>query len=242
MTLELSDDESVDIRRYASAGDRLLIGFACDAGGGVAEMATAAIMADNDVEVWMPDLLNAHFLPELKSSVRKIPTSDIVEIIDAGMDEEGKTVYLISSGRGAALLLRGVAEWERRNPGRLDELGGVVLLFPRLLAAAPEPGREPDYVDAVGMTISPIVILEGEKTPNSWALPSLADKISKGGSMVSVSVIPGVRGYFYKQNNPFRSEDIVSDQLSGLIKASLVKLDLMRQELARQTQTPAAKH
>ena len=57
----------------------------------------ARLMADNDVEVWMPDLLNAHFLPELKSSVRKIPASDIVEIIDAGMDEEGKTVYLVDA-------------------------------------------------------------------------------------------------------------------------------------------------
>ena len=76
------------------------------------------------------------------------------------------------------------------------------------------------------------MILEGERTPNSWALPSLADKMRQGGGAVSVSIIPGVRGYFYRQQKPYKSEDIVSAQLSGMIKASMIKLDLMQEDAA----------
>jgi hypothetical protein len=233
MTLDLVDEDSVDIRHYKSEGDKLLLGFACDSGNGVAQMAAAAMMADDEVEVWMPDLLSAHFLPDLKSSLREIPDSDVVRLINTAMDETGKVVYLLSSGSGSALLLRGLAEWEQQNPERLDELGGVVLLFPRLYAASPEPGRAPLYIDAVGKTKTPVIILEGEKTPNKWALPALAEKMRQGGSPVSTSIIPGVRGYFYKQKSPYVAEDIVSNQLSGLIKASLVKLDWLRRDVAQ---------
>ena len=79
-------------------------------------MNTAAMMADGDIEIWMPDLLSAHFLPKLKSSLVEIPSSDIVDLIDLAVAQADKAVYLIASGTGSALLLRGLHAWEQQKP------------------------------------------------------------------------------------------------------------------------------
>lgn len=226
-TLDLADDNVLDIRRYNANGENLLLGFACDEGTGHAEQYTAKLLADNSLEVWMPDLLGARFLPKLKSSLVEVPASDVVALIDAALERSDKKLYLIASGPGSAVLLRGLVAWESQNPDRLKQINGVVLLFPRLAAQPPEPGKAPIYIDAVGKTRAPIAVLEGDKTPNKWALPALKKKLQAGGSLVTTALIPGVRGYFYERKEPNKSEDIVTRQLSGLIKASLIKLDFL---------------
>lgn len=224
---ELPGGDLVDIRKYAAQGDTLLLGFACDEGTGQAEMDTASLLADSDLEIWMPDLLSAHLLPKLRSSVREIPVEDVVSLIDEALSKSDKAVYLISSGPGAALLLRGLVSWETANPERLNELKGVILLYPRLNDAPPEPGKDIVYIDEVGQTKTPIAVLEGAQTPNSWALDDLKQKLEAGGSLVTTAIIPGVRGFFYEREKQSLREDIVTDQLAGLVRASVIKLELL---------------
>ena len=224
---ELPGGDVVDIRRYAADGDTMLLGFACDEGTGLAEMNTASLLADTELEIWMPDLLSAHFLPKLRSSIREIPVEDIVSLIDEALAASDKAVYLISSGPGSAMLLEGLVGWEQANPEPDRAPSGVVLLYPRLNASEPEPGKDIEYIDAVGRTRTPIAILEGAKTPNSWALGDLKTRLEAGGSLVTTAVIPGVRGFFYERLEQNLPEDIVTDQLAGLIRASLVKLELL---------------
>ena len=229
-SLDLPGGDSVDVRQFKAEGDKLLLGFACDEGTGEAEMNAASLLADTDMEIWMPDLLTAHFLPKLKSSLLEIPTEDVVTLIDAAIDSSGKQVYLISSGQGSAVLLRGLLQWEQENPQRLDALQGVVLLYPRLNAGPPEPGKDPVYINAVGKTKTPIAILEGAKTPNSWALPDLQQQLQANGSLVTTALIPGVRGFFYEREKQNLPEDIVTSQLAGLVRASVIKLDMLSQQ------------
>jgi len=226
---DLPGGDIVDIRQYKADGDKLLLGFACDEGTGEAEMNAASLLSDTSMEIWMPDLLSAHFLPKLKSSLAEIPSEDVVSLIDEAIASSGKQVYLISSGGGSALLLRGLVQWEQQNPDRLNELNGVILLYPRLNAKAPEPGKDPVYIDAVGKTQTPIAILEGSKTPNSWALPALKEKMQAGGSLVTTALIPGVRGFFYEREKQSLPEDIATSQLAGLVRASVIKLDMLTQ-------------
>ncbi len=224
---ELPGGDLVDIRKYAAQGDTMLLGFACDEGTGPAEMDTASLLADTDFEIWMPDLLSAHLLPKLRSSIREIPVEDVVSLIDEALASSDKALYLISSGPGAALLLEGLVLWEQANPERLDQLKGVIMLYPRLNEGEPEPGKDIVYIDAVGKTKTPIAILEGAKTPNSWALDDLQARLEVGGSLVTTALIPGVRGYFYERQEQNLWEDIVTDQLAGLVRASVIKLELL---------------
>jgi len=226
-SLDLQDGDSVDIREYPADGDMMLLGFPCDEGTGQAEMNTAELLSESGIEIWMPDLLSAHFLPKLNSAMDEIPAQDVVALIDAALTRSNKRVYLISSGRASTVLMRGLAEWERQHDGDGKKLDGVILLYPRLAAGAPDLGKAPVYIDAVGQTRTPIAILEGGKTPNSWALTDLKEKLEAGGGVVTTALIPGVRGFFYSRAKQSLPEDVVTTQLAGIVRASVIKLDML---------------
>lgn len=215
-----SDEGAIDVRVFSASGDTLLLGFPCDEGKSIAEEKTAASLAEDGIEVWMPDMLSAFMLPNVRSSRAKIPASSILAVIKAAM-QSGKKVYLIASGPDTEIILRGASAWEQ---GHNRPLAGAVLLFPRLFKTEPVPGVIPEYVDVVGQTRLPLMLLEGERTPNRWGIKSLSSELGRGGSAVYAKLIPMVRGYFFKRQDANRSEDVVTSQLAGLIKVSLYYL------------------
>ncbi|HEX5637850.1 MAG TPA: hypothetical protein VFY78_12220 [Gammaproteobacteria bacterium] len=214
------DDTSIDLRVFGANGNKLLLGFPCDEGKSVAEEKTAQSLAEDGIEVWMPDMLSAYMLPDVKSSLDKIPVEAVVAVIDAAM-KTNKQVYLIASGVDTDLILRGAAYWEQQNK---PKLAGAILLFPRLFKSEPVPGQVPEYIDAVGKTRLPMVVLEGERTPNRWTINQLTAALGHGGSPVHAKLIPSVRGDFFKRQDASDSEDMATLQLDGLIKASLFYL------------------
>lgn len=221
-TLNLADGTEVEVRVFAADGEVLILGFACDEGSSVNEEHTAQKLAEHGVEVWMPDLLSAYWLPDLPSSLAKIPVAAIAELAELAHRDTGKDVYLLAGGADTELVLRGLAEIERG--GDTGPVKGGIMLFPRLLEGEPEPGHEPEYIDAVGGTRSPLLVIEGGNTPNRWGLPHLIAALKRGGSTVQSLVVPDVRGYFYSRADQNLPEDVVTSQLHGLIKASIYQL------------------
>jgi len=218
--VEMQDGSEVEVRIFPADGDTLLLGFACDAGAGAQEEATASSLAKDGIEVWMPDILSSLMLPKLKSSLDQIDSDSISNLIDLA-HKTGKKVYLIATGPKADLLLRGAAKWETTKKKNLN---GAVLMFPRLNNGAPEPGKEPEYKNAVGTTKLPLLLFEGERTPNRWGVNHLAQALHAGGSKVYTKLIPDVRGYFFKREDANLPEQTVTTQLAGLVKASLFYL------------------
>lgn len=221
-SIDAAGDVSIEVRIFPAEGKQLLLGFPCDEGSSIAEEATARSLSEDGIEVWMPDLLSAFMLPNVRSSIAEIPTSAIERIIEAALNT-GKKVYLIASGPDTDLVLRSAAHWEQQHTGGLQP-AGAILMFPRLNKTAPEPGKEPEYLDSVGRTHLPILVLEGGRTPNRWGLAHFTRALKTSGSPVITKVIPEVRGYFYKRQDSNMPEEVVTSQLSGLIKASLYQL------------------
>jgi hypothetical protein len=220
LSLEVDDENEVDIRVFKADGDTLLLGFACDEGEGVSEQSTAESLAEDGIEVWMPDMLGGYMLPKSRSSIHSIPSEGLYKVMETAM-QSGKKVFLIASGPDTELVLRVANEWEAKHDGPAG-LAGVVLMFPRLNEGKPEPGQAPVYVDAVGKTAQvPLLVLEGERTPNRWGVKHLTAALGKGGSKVQSKLIPDVRGYFFKREDANMPEAVVTTQLAGLIKASL---------------------
>jgi hypothetical protein len=215
-----TDDADVEVRVFPAEGDVLLLGFPCDEGKSVAEEKTANSLAEDGIEVWMPDMLGSLMLPKVRSSLESIPTQSIISIISEAL-KTGKKVYLIASGPDTELILRAASEWEAEGH---EPVAGAILMFPRLFKGTPVPGEIPEYVDAVGKTKLPIMLLEGGRTPNRWGLNTLSHELQKSGSEVISKVIPKVRGYFFKRQDANRSEDVVTSQMAGLIKVSLFYL------------------
>ena len=215
-----TDDADIEIRVYPAEGNVLLLGFPCDEGRSIAEEKTAQSLAEDGIEVWMPDMLSAFMLPKVRSSLADISTDSITIIINEAI-KTGKKVYLIASGPDTELVLRAASNWEASHEGTL---AGAILMFPRLFKDTPVPGQTPEYVDAVGKTRLPIMLLEGGRTPNRWGLNTLSHELEQGGSKVIAKVIPKVRGYFFKRQDTNRSEDVVTSQMAGLIKVSIFYL------------------
>jgi len=215
-----TDEADIEISVFPADGDVLLLGFPCDEGKSTAEERTAKSLAEDGIEVWMPDMLSGFMLPKVRSSLADISTDTLTAIIDEAV-KTGKKVYLIASGPDTELILRAASHWEASNE---ETLAGAILMFPRLFKETPVPGQAPEYVDAVGKTRLPIVLLEGGRTPNRWGINTLSQQLQKGGSTVTAKVIPKVRGYFFKRQDTNRSEDVVTSQMAGLIKVSLFYL------------------
>jgi len=215
-----TDDAEVEVRVFPAEGSRLLLGFPIEEGKSLTEEKIASSLAEDGIEVWMPDVLSALMLPNVKSSLKDIPSELLIRIIDEA-GKSGKSVYLIASGQDAEVVLRSASEWERLNK---TSLAGAVLMFPRLFKEAPEPGEIPEYVDSVGKTKLPIMLLEGGRTPNRWGVKTLSHALQENGSPVVAKIIPQIRGKFFKRDDSNRSEEVVASQMAGLIKVSLFYL------------------
>jgi len=219
-TIEAGNTE-IDIRIFPASGNTLLLGFPCDEGKSIAEEKTARSLSEDGIEVWMPDMLSGFMLPKVRSSLSNITTDALTTLIDEAT-KTGKKVYLIASGPDTELVLRGASNWEAQHKN--TSLAGAVLMFPRLFKETPVPGKKPEYKNVVGQTKLPILLLEGERTPNRWGINSLSHQLQKNGSPVKSKIIPNVRGYFFKRQDANRSEDVVTSQMAGLIKVSLFYL------------------
>ena len=216
-----TDDADVEVRIFPADGNVLLLGFPCDEGKSIAEEKTAISLANDGIEVWMPDMLSGFMLPKVRSSLVQISTDTLTTLIEEA-SKTGKQVFLIASGPDTELILRAASQWEADGNATLS---GAVLMFPRLFKEEPVPGKVPEYVDAVGKTKLPIMLLEGGRTPNRWGLKTLSEELQKGGSKVTSKIIPKVRGYFFKRQDANRSEDVVTSQMAGLIKVSIFYLE-----------------
>ena len=212
------DDTEIDVRKFTAKGKKLILGFACDQGSSVAEEVTSRALAEDGVEVWMPDMLSAYMLPKVRSSLSEIPTEGLEKILEEAVKTK-KKVYLIASGPDTELILRLAQSWEMKHKDK--PLAGAILMFPRLNKGKPVPGKAPVYQDAVGKTTLPLMILEGGRTPNRWGIGHLTKALEKAGSIVYAKLIPDVRGYFFKRENQNAPETEVTKQMAGLIKASL---------------------
>jgi len=199
----------------------LLLGFACDEGQSLTEEKTATSLAKDGIEVWMPDMLSAFMLPNLRSSLAKIPNHALMAIINAAVNT-GKKVYLVASGPHTRLILRGARQWEVQHK---TPLAGAILIFPRLFKGEPDPGEMPQYVDAVGKTRLPIMLLEGGHTPNRWGVSILSHALEKGGSKVITKIIPEIRGHLFSGEDNNRDENVVISQMAGLMKVSLFYIE-----------------
>lgn len=216
----LQDGTQVPVTVFPAAGRSLLLWLPSGSGLVPAESAAAARLASRGVEVWLADTLSARFLPPLPSSLEQVPASDVTQLIAAARREGGKTVYLVTSGRGAVPALQGAALWRRQHGGRDPGLGGGILLFPDLYVAAPEPGEDARYLPIAFNTRLDLVILQGELSPWYWYLDALKTALERGGSTVRITPLPGTRDRFYGREAakvPLASEQAMAKRLPELI-------------------------
>ena len=215
-TLQLSGGTEVALRVYAASGNALLLWLPSESGIVAADYKTAAALAKSGIEVWLPDLHAAYFLPVVPSSLAQMPAADVSEVI-ARAQQRGKAVYLISGGSGAALALEAAALQAKRN----KPVQGAILFSPNLFTGTPQPGEDAKYLPIASRTRLPIVILQPDHSPWKWRVEELQSRLQKGGSKVSVKSMPGIRDRFYYREDASPTERTWASHLPELVLNAL---------------------
>jgi hypothetical protein len=221
-SLVLSEDAEIDILHIGEFGDIALIWFACNQGEETAEFETARNLVALGYQTFFPDMLSAHFLSPTPSNIGKVPPQEVAKVIQHIIEEsDAEKIYLVGGARSAVPILSGLAEKDIKSETRIN---GALLITPRINKLTPVPGSEPVYIDAIGHTLHPIRVLEGERTPNRWGLPHLKQKLAESGSMVSTALIKGVRGFFYLRNDKTADEEKATHELHLIIDTNIQQL------------------
>lgn len=213
-TIHLPGGTDVPVTIFPAKGQTLLLWLPSESGLVAAEYRTAAALAKTGIEVWLPDLQGAYFLPIVPSSLQKIPVADVVRLITVAQLRSRKAVYLVTEGRSAALALQAAAGLQKSR----QKLRGAILLSPNLYVETPEPGEEAEYLPIASRTKLPIVILQAENSPWKWRVEQLRSHLEQGGSKVKVVLLPGVRDRFYFRGDALPPEQELAARLPELVQ------------------------
>lgn len=210
----------MDLRIFPANGELLMLGFPCDQGTGSVEAEAAAALSTRGLEVWLADMLGAHFLPVAPSSMRSLQGEEVATLIDQAVRESDKPILLSASGYGAIPLLRGARSWQQRHPDS-RRLRGAILLFPMLGAETPEPGKPMEYLPIVAENRLPLVILQPANTPGRFWVNKLKQSLASHGAAVHVEILPKVRGFFYTRRDATADEVAMTRRLPELFEQAI---------------------
>lgn len=228
--LRLAGDVSVSVHIHPAAGNRMLLWFPSEYGFVDETRELANSLAASGIEVWRVDLLAAHFLPPVSSSINKVPVADIAAVIDYAIRDNRKTVIIFADGRGAVLALRGVKYWQHSNKNhKAGLIKGAVLLSPNLYVETPQPGQEAQYLPIANRSTVNTVILQPQMSPWYWWRDRLKAKLMHRGSGCEVRVLEAVRDRFYFRPDATAVETTMAEALPLLIQESIVRLERMHE-------------
>ncbi|HED16694.1 MAG TPA: TlpA family protein disulfide reductase [Gammaproteobacteria bacterium] len=228
----LESDVEVPIDRYSGTGQDLVLWLPSEAGDHETYRTTAQALAAQGTEVWFADLLSAWFLSAAGSSLENLPPDAIAELIEKTLQQSGKRVYLMASGRGAIPLLRAARQWQLKYPGQ-QPLAGVILVSPNLFVRTPEPGMDGELLPIVSATNLPVYIIQPDKSPWYWQLKRTVPALEISGSTVFARYLENVRDRFYYRPDATPAEQARSNQLPGIIVSGLKLLKSSAQQERR---------
>lgn len=218
-TLFFSADKEteIEITAYPAQGDTLFLWLYSEAGPQKSEHEIAKQLTKYNIEVWHVDLFAAHFLAVAGSSMDKIPSTDISELIQYAFNKTGKKIIPVSSGRGSLPILKGTNLWQKKYKNS-PALTGVILISPKFFVETPEPGKKGMLLDIVAKTNLPLFILQPRQSPWYWKLDKTIPALEKNGSDVFVQRIKGVRDRFYFRPDASAYENKISSKLPIFLK------------------------
>ena len=243
LTLAVNAETEINIQVFPANGDTLLILHPSEAGLVNKERELAKLLPTAGIEVWLIDLMEAHFLPTAQSSLDLIPARDMQMMIDYAWQKTQKRIVLMTTDRGAIPFLRGVAAWQKAPTH--DSLAGLILIHPKLFVETPDPGDAAELLPIVEATNQAIYIMQPKLSPWWWKRDITLPALRKSGSDIYFQSLDGVRDRFYFRPDATEKEKALANRLpQHTLKAIklLTKLPKQQRAAAKSTrETPEAR-
>lgn len=188
LDVTLSSDETMSITRFGNNGNRILW---IPSEYGIRkerhyELLDALSKLQN--EVWLFNPHESYFVPPGRSSYTGLPVEDIAELINKSLPPGNRNLFIVATGRGAALALLAIRQWQN-NTGDTDRFGGIIMLHPNFQAKTPTPGEAVHYLPVVDSIQLPMFIIQPRKSNKYWYLQDLVTRLSNSGNIVYTQVI-----------------------------------------------------
>jgi len=227
LELSLSSEAEITITKFGDGGSRVLwipseYGFNENK-----HYALAEALSKQQHEVWLTRLHESYFIPPGRSSYTKIPVGDVAELIQKILIKDDRKLFVLATGRGAALLLLALDQW-RNETGGSERLAGLVLIQPNLQAKTPTPGEAMDYLSVVDNSQYPVYILQPKKSNKVYYLQDLVSRLSSGGSKVYMQIIDGAGDGYHVRSNASDAEVKLSMELPLKISKAINRLGKTR--------------
>jgi thiol-disulfide isomerase/thioredoxin len=216
-------EADLPVQVFVADGARLVLWLPPEEGPSPRQLPTARALADAGIEVWMPDLHAAWFLPPGGHSLADVPPESLAVLVDAAT-ATGKQVFLVAGGRTGQLALGTARAWQQR-PDRQGRLGGVVLLYPKLYGRTPQGGEDARFAPIVHATNVPTFVMQPEKSSGWWRVADVAAALHAGGAAVYVQKLPGVSDAFEVRNKTRAGELEMTDRLPAMLENALALLE-----------------
>lgn len=229
ISLKLSNETDVPLYVYKSDQSGVtILWLPSEAGLLEQEKKAARRLSKAGVNVWLADLHTAYFAPRIVSGLKEFKAQAVAQLIQHVLSKSNQDVFLVSSSFGAIPLLEGLAYWQQNlqsnkgdNRQAKIQLGGVVLISPRLYLKTPEPGLAGTFYPIVKNTNVALLILQPEKSPFYWQLPDVNTALSIGGSDITIWRLKDVRDRFYFRPDASQVENTLAAKLDWYLLNSI---------------------
>ncbi|GMR21565.1 MAG: hypothetical protein BMS9Abin36_2167 [Gammaproteobacteria bacterium] len=176
--------------------------------------ALAQELSQQHYEVWLADIIQAHLLAPVPSSIDRVPTEDLTALIAFARKKTGKKVYVLTSSRGAVMALRGLQPIPKA-------VKGVILFSPNLYIQTPEPGKVARYQPIINKTRLNLAIIQPQNSPWYWYRDVQTRLLEQAGSRVYNKVLTGVRDRFYFRPDSTDAEDRMAKLFPAMIRETI---------------------
>ena len=194
--IELPDGNELTLERYPAAGRRLLLWLPSENGFGPGHVAIAQGLARQGIDVWVLRLHSSFMLLPGRQSLDELQGRELLPVLQMAADAGFDQLYLMSSGRGAALALKLSYLWQQQQPQNARLLRGLVLFTPHLLEEKLVIGRKAGYLPIGEYSNLPLYVIMPEYSTKYARSRELAERLQLGGSPVYMHQMKRIRGGF----------------------------------------------
>lgn len=221
VTTTAGDEISVTV--YAAKGDHRILWLPSEFGATSRRAELAQALAAEGIEVWVPDLHSAFFLPVGRYSLNDVDPDAVVALIDVTLDASDKPLYLMAEGRTTALALSAVRIWQTGSD-RSSRLKGLLTLSPKLYVRTPQGGEDAEYLPIAAASNLPVYLFQPEESGAFWRVGDAVRELEKGGASIFLQRLPGVSDGFHARPEYSPAEAAMSRRLPGMLRQAITLL------------------
>ncbi len=185
------------------------------------EEAVATSLSKKGVDVIIPNLFDQYFLPNVPSSLFKVPSKDWVDLIHAAQNFHPQLpLFIVTSNLASAQVVKALVSVQQSEISNV----GLILVNPNLYTKTPELGEKANYWPETAQLNLPVYIVQAELSPWRWQLANLQKTLMTGGSDVFLQLQENVRDRYYFRPDALAIEKQAAKQLPQELLVAMQRL------------------